>query len=179
MCVAQANDRGVTPGTPAPTRVEVLTDLDHTMLRLRRLMTRMPTTSLPIGGLNRSVDLAKIVACEAVDELGRDGAAVTVKDVATALGLEQSTTSRLLGDAEQEGLLARSSHPDDRRRVVLDLTETGRLAIAGAAKARTCLLDYLLESFSDAEVVTLATLMERLARSATDRLADWPGPPAD
>lgn len=146
------------------------------MLRLRRLMTRMPTASLPIGGLNRSIDLAKIIACEAVEELGRDGEAVTVKDVATALALEQSTTSRLLGDAEAEGLLERSGHPDDRRRVVVALTAAGQQAITEAARARTCLLAYLLESFSDTEVGTLADLMDRLARSAAARLPGWPGP---
>jgi DNA-binding MarR family transcriptional regulator len=162
-----------------PERLAVLTDLDRTMLRLRRLMTRMPTTSLPIGGLNRSVDLAKVVACEAIGELGRDGAAVTVKDVATALGLEQSTTSRLLGEAEAEGLVERSPHPDDRRRVVLTLTPVGEQVIVGAARARTCLLGYLVEPFSDGDLRSLADLMERLARSATERLSAWPGLPAD
>lgn len=163
----------------APDRLQVLDGLDRTMLRLRRLMTRMPTTSLPIGGLNRSVDLAKVVACEAIGELGADGDAVTVKDVANALGLDQSTLSRLLGEAEAEGLVERSPHPDDRRRVIVTLTPTGVLAVDGAARARTCLLGFLLESFTDDDLQLLASLMDRLAVSVDERMSSWPGPPAD
>lgn len=161
----------------APQRLAVLTDLDHTMLRLRRLMTRLPTTSLPVGGLNRSVDLAKVVACEAIGELGVDHDAVTVKDVANALGLDQSTLSRLLAEAETEGLVERSPHPDDRRRVVVSLTPTGVMAVEGAARARTCLLGYLVDSFSDDDLRTLAGLMDRLAASVDQRLTSWPGLP--
>lgn len=90
--------------------------LDRGFRRLRRSMVRSPLASVPIPTLGRPLDAATLFACDAVAELSEADRPVAVKDVATALELEHSTVSRLLGDAAAEGLLVRSEDPGDRRR---------------------------------------------------------------
>ncbi|MEZ4241047.1 MAG: MarR family winged helix-turn-helix transcriptional regulator [Myxococcota bacterium] len=54
-------------------------------------------------------------------------------DLAEHLGVAPGTLSEALGDLEARGLLTRSRHPDDRRRVAVSLTPAGRDAVAAGS----------------------------------------------
>ena len=94
MCVTHANEAA---------RALSVARVDHAMQGMRRLVTRPPSASVPVPGLGRPVDLSKVLACEALAELSRGGP-VTITDLSTAMHLERSTVSRLVGEAEAEGL---------------------------------------------------------------------------
>ncbi|WP_151773075.1 MarR family winged helix-turn-helix transcriptional regulator [Streptomyces abyssomicinicus] len=49
-----------------------------------------------------------------------------VSDLAAFLGLDKSTLSGLISRAEQRGLLTRGTSPEDRRAVVVEITDAGR-----------------------------------------------------
>lgn len=139
---------------------------------LRRATARPPVNELPIPGLGRRVDLAKVMACVALRELAQDQATVAVKDLAAHLQLEHSTASRLMGEAEDEGLVVRTADPADRRRTTVALTETGQRVVDGATDAQTAFLSILLTDWPDADVAQLARLLERLRHTVEERRGD-------
>jgi DNA-binding MarR family transcriptional regulator len=136
---------------------------------LRRAMARPPVTELPIPGLGRRVDLAKVLACVALRELFQDQPTVAVKDLAAHLQLEHSTASRLMGEAEEEGLVVRTADPSDRRRTTVALTETGERVVDGATAAQSAFLSILLSDWPDTDVAELARLLERLRHTVEER----------
>ena len=154
-------------------RSDLVQRLDHTLQRMRRVVLRPPGVGIPIPGLGRPVDISKVLACEAIADLHQQSPTVTVTDVALALQLERSTVSRLLSECAAEGLIERVPVPDDGRRVGLQLTDDGLLAIAGSAQIRGQFLDYVTQGFDDADVSTLVALLERFADHLADSLPEW------
>lgn len=159
MCVAHANDRSA-----------AVDALDHAFMHMHRLKMTRPTEGIYVPELGRSVDVAKIFACLAVAELtrsrGESGEPVTVKDVAQVSHLEHSTVSRLLGDAEEEGLVRRGPHPQDGRRTTVTLTPDGQRAVDAFAVARVAFIGKFLAGWDVADIAKLAELLERLAQDA-------------
>ncbi len=54
------------------------------------------------------------------------GATLNQVTLARAAGLDTSTTALVLDNLESQGLIARVSDPEDRRRTILELTPAGR-----------------------------------------------------
>lgn len=152
---------------------QLVARLDHTLQRMRRVVLRPPGVGIPIPGLGRPVDIAKVLACEAVSDLSLHVCPVTVTDVAHAMQLERSTVSRLLSDCESEGLIQRVRVPDDGRRVGLEVTDDGRTAIRGSAQIRSDFLSYVTQSFDHADMTSLVTLLERFAEDMATALPEW------
>ncbi len=150
-----------------------VTRLDHTLQRMRRVVLRPPGVGIAIPGLGRPVDIAKVLACEAIADLTEQIDPVTVTDVATALQLERSTVSRLLGECENEGLITRTPVPGDGRRVGLAITADGECAVAGSAILRAQFLQAVTERFCDEDLAALVGLLERFADSLTDTFPHW------
>jgi len=84
--------------------------------------------------------------------------------------LEHSTASRLLGEAEVEGLVVRGTDPIDRRRTTLELTETGRMVLRESAVLRWGLIDALFAEWDPHDVQTLATLLGRVIATLSTKL---------
>jgi DNA-binding MarR family transcriptional regulator len=123
-------------------------------------------------GLGRPVDLSKVLACEALAELSRGGP-VTITDLSTAMHLERSTVSRLVGEAESEGLVERSTHPDDGRMVTVTVTPLGQQVVDFVQGLRVGYLGHATGVFDDAELATLADLLGRLAESMLTSFEPW------
>lgn len=62
--------------------------------------------------------------CHAVVEIGRQGS-LSLNSLAELLGLDKSTVSKTVDKLVAGGLLVRDADPEDRRYVVLTLTEQG------------------------------------------------------
>jgi DNA-binding MarR family transcriptional regulator len=163
MCVPHAND---------PVRALSVARVDHAMQGMRRLVTRPPSASVPVPGLGRPVDLSKVLACEALAELSRGGP-VTITDLSTAMHLERSTVSRLVGEAESEGLVERSTHPDDGRMVTVTVTSLGQQVVDFVQGLRVGYLGHATGVFDDAELATLADLLSRLVESMSTSFEPW------
>ncbi len=144
------------------------------MLGLRRATSRPPVVELPVPGLGQRVDLAKILACQALRDLSAHSDTVAVKDLAAFLQLDHSTASRLLTDAERDGYVVRSSDPSDRRRTTVALTPTGVQVADGAHAAQQAFLGLLLEDWSDDDVAALARSLDHLQRTLEQRANDFP-----
>lgn len=170
-------------------RSEAAGRLDHAILNVRRVMIKPPAASIPIPELGHSVDFAKVHALMSISEA--DGSC-TVKDVAAALGLDHSTASRLLGDAESDGLVRRHSDPSDRRRTIVQLTSKGRTVVSATSTLRCRAIDAVFADWSVEDLDTLADMLQRMARTFSERAPEvlasldrdctggtvTPGPPA-
>ena len=66
------------------------------------------------------------------------GGGGTVGEIGRALGLTSSTLTPLLKRLEAAGLVQRRRDPEDERRVLVDLTETGRAMAPEADRIRAC-----------------------------------------
>jgi len=183
---AAASHPTTSPNDPA------IGDLLRAFGRLRHLLVKPATSLVPLPSTGRRVDLAKVMACQAVADAvdgalggstegagsapGAEGAAVgthpTVKDIAVSLGLEHSTASRLLGDAEGEGLLVRGTDPADRRRTTVELTSLGRAVARESAAIQSHVLGAALAQWEAAEIRILARLVERFDRSLRAEIPD-------
>ena len=163
-------------GALLPERVhdpQVLQRLDRALLRMRRSVVRPEIVAVPIPALDRSVDLAKVMACLAVSDLrglADPPPTVSVKDVATALELDHSTASRLLVDMQAEGLIARHGDPVDRRRTVVELTQTGQTVVQQSSAIRTWAIDLMLAEWSESDLAEFTRLVERFGTTIESRM---------
>lgn len=149
---------------------DLIDALDRSIRRLRRVMLRPIAAQVPVPSLGRQLDVAKIFACDAVAELSSLQSAVTVKDVAALLDLEHSTVSRLLTEAETEGLLVRAPDPQDRRRTTVALTDLGRAVVVDATQMTRFTTRLLLAEWTRDDVAGLQAQLGRLADTVASRL---------
>lgn len=148
--------------------------IDRSFRRLRKTMIKPPAGAVPVPSLGHPLEFAKIAACDAIDELAETSAVVSVKDVAAVLDLEHSTVSRLLSEIEDDGLLVRGEHPQDRRRTTVQLTDLGRAVVADATTMTRFFTRALLAEWPVEDVESLSRLIGRLADTVQSRLAALP-----
>ncbi len=86
---------------------------------------------------------------------------VSQQELETALLIDANSVVLLLNELEAAGLSVRRRDPHDRRRHLVDLTPSGRLAVERAEKARESLEDEVLMDFSPEERATLRKLLRR------------------
>ena len=111
-----------------------------------------------------------VTQCYALEALARRGG-MTLNDLAAHLYLDKSTASRVVDALERKGYVARTTHPQDRRSVLLEATEAGR-ALEGKIRASILAEEQELLAGFDPEVrQSMAQLLRQLARAAEARTA--------
>jgi DNA-binding MarR family transcriptional regulator len=98
---------------------------------------------------------------------GRHGPGCRISELGERLGWEQSRLSHQLSRMRTRGLIERRGADDDRRAATIELTETGRSALASAAPGHTELVRRLVfDGVGPAELRALghwtARVLERL-----------------
>ena len=88
--------------------------------------------------------------------------ALRPSDLTGTLMLTSSGTTKRLDKLEQAGLIARTPDPEDRRAVLITLTDAGKELIDGVTAAHLANEANLLASLSDAEQARLADLLRTL-----------------
>jgi MarR family transcriptional regulator, 2-MHQ and catechol-resistance regulon repressor len=100
-----------------------------------------------------------------------DRGPLTLNEVAAALFLEKSTTSRVVDALERKGLVTRTVHPSDRRAVLVAPTGDGR-SLRDRIRGEILTQERALLRDVPAEVrAATAEVIGRLARSAAARVA--------
>jgi DNA-binding MarR family transcriptional regulator len=97
--------------------------LKHAQLRMNELNTR---ALAPYGINGRELAVLLVLA-------GNEPA--SQQQAAQRLGVDRTTMVALLDALEDKGLLSRHPHAEDRRRNVVELTETGQAVLAKASGA--------------------------------------------
>ncbi len=88
---------------------------------------------------------------------------VRVRELGDVLGWEQSRLSHQLRRMRERGLLTREGRDDDRRGANVDLTDSGRAALAAAAPGHAELVRRtVFDGMGAAELRALGSLTERV-----------------
>jgi DNA-binding MarR family transcriptional regulator len=94
----------------------------------------------------------------------RDHDACPQQDLAEAFCMDANNVVLLLNELEQLGYVTRLRDPSDRRRHLVQLTATGRTALARAERAQSAMEDEVLEALEPAERAKLQELLSRALR---------------
>jgi DNA-binding MarR family transcriptional regulator len=92
----------------------------------------------------------------------RDGIAVNPKDICTQYRHDSGALTRVIDQLAERGLLERVRRDRDRRKVELQLTPAGRVAIDGLVPLVVGKLNEALADFTNAEVAELMRLLVKL-----------------
>jgi DNA-binding MarR family transcriptional regulator len=107
-----------------------------------------------------------------------DKDSVTIGQLADLTVLDRSSLGRVLEDMAELGLIERESPPDDRRAVVIRISEAGRRRFAEALPTMRNHIRGLLRGVSESEFETLMRLLRRL-KANTRMMSDVTGPETD
>jgi DNA-binding MarR family transcriptional regulator len=86
----------------------------------------------------------------------------SVSDVAEHLGLTLPSASKIVDALVLRGLLTREASPDDRRRMKLRMTETGRTEFEAATRFAKAELARTLSILSESDLKTITRAMQLL-----------------
>jgi len=92
--------------------------------------------------------------------------ALTPRELADIERVRPPTMTKIVGKLEEQGLVARTPHPTDRRQVILAATEQGRAVYAQFERARNEWLARQLAELTPDERDTLARAAEILHQVA-------------
>ncbi|MHB0913128.1 MAG: MarR family winged helix-turn-helix transcriptional regulator [Armatimonadota bacterium] len=87
---------------------------------------------------------------------------VSLSIIAEHHGASLSSASKLIDGLVERGYVTRGSSPDDRRRIVLDLTESGRAAAESVHQMSIAYLGEKLSALSAEECATIVSAMHLL-----------------
>jgi len=95
----------------------------------------------------------------------RDHPGATQQELESALFMDANSVVLILNELEAARFSMRRRDPNDRRRHLVEITESGRKALERADKAREGLEDEILGDLSVDERTTLRRLLERVLES--------------
>jgi DNA-binding MarR family transcriptional regulator len=121
---------------------------------VRRMKGRLATTEEE-GGL--SFSQAHLLVALA------DSPSLPVGELAMAAGVSPPTATRMLDGLERDGIVTRESSPDDRRKVVIRLTDEGKRLVRRRKRAAEKRRRAVYESLSDSEREHATHLLRRFA----------------
>lgn len=95
-------------------------------------------------------------------QLDRNPQGLTMGELSRRMMVSAGNVTGLADRMQKEGLVTRSPHPDDRRTMLIRLTEAGRGSFARMARAHE---DWIAELLSDLAPADLDRMMDLLART--------------
>jgi DNA-binding MarR family transcriptional regulator len=138
---------------------EDLDELDELLVRIRLAHQRPDWRRRLLIGSAHRLGLSDLRVLRSVER--RSGA--SIGDVAEDLGIEHSSASRAVTQVVAAGFLIKSSSPEDKRRTILELTDTGRQALRNTtARRREMVADAVID-WMPSDIARLNELLRRLA----------------
>jgi DNA-binding MarR family transcriptional regulator len=89
-------------------------------------------------------------------------------EISERQGTSRNTISALIRDLEEEGLIARTLDPDDRRRFNICLTENGRSLVRDHASRHLHMISQCFSSLTAQEERQLGELLAKIGASAAE-----------
>jgi DNA-binding MarR family transcriptional regulator len=150
-----------TPGTEAADPDALLADaavfeaMQHQVAVFAR---RAEQTRLGgVGQARNSMDRAAYLLLNRLDREGPMG----VKALAAGMGIDSSTVTRQVAPLVDSGLVKRTSHPEDGRAVVLQLSPRGVARLEQVRSSRRELMGRLTDGWSESERAVFCSLLTR------------------
>jgi DNA-binding MarR family transcriptional regulator len=132
-----------------------------------------------VGQVRNSMDRAAYLLLNRLDNEGPMG----VKALAASMGIDSSTVTRQVAPLVDTGLVKRTSHPEDGRAVVLQLSPRGAARLEEVRSSRRQLMAELTQDWAPEEREQFCTLLTRFnsalsARMTVHGVAPGEQPPA-
>ncbi|MCN9243888.1 MarR family transcriptional regulator [Streptomyces sp. RY43-2] len=165
--------------TPPDTSMDMTTAGDTGLLDLLQhevalFARRAEQTRLGgVGQVRNSMDRAAYLLLNRLDKEGPMG----VKALAASMGIDSSTVTRQVAPLVDTGLVKRTSHPEDGRAVVLQLSPRGQARLEEVRSSRRQLMGELTSEWTPQERTAFCTLLTRF-NAALSALQGAPGAPA-
>ena len=96
---------------------------------------------------------------------------VTARQLAERVGTDTAGMTRLLDRVVDKDLVRRVRHPDDRRSILVELTDRGRGLLPQLAPVFGQVTGQLFSGFTQAEVTRMTSMLERMHANLTTRPA--------
>ncbi|WP_188194579.1 MarR family winged helix-turn-helix transcriptional regulator [Nonomuraea sp. SYSU D8015] len=93
---------------------------------------------------------------------------VTPSLLKSRLGTDTAGMTRLLDRLEAKGLLRRARHPEDRRSIVIELTDEGRALVPGLPPIFGKISHQVFAGFSPQEIAQVTDMLRRILRNLAD-----------
>ncbi|RAJ71649.1 DNA-binding MarR family transcriptional regulator [Streptomyces sp. Amel2xB2] len=110
-----------------------------------------------IGQARNSMDRAAYLLLNRLEQVGPMG----VKALASGMGIDSSTVTRQVAPLVEAGLVTRTTHPEDGRAVVLELSPHGTARLGQVRSSRRDLMALLTEDWSAEDRETFCRLLTR------------------
>ncbi|HZG03356.1 MAG TPA: MarR family transcriptional regulator [Streptomyces sp.] len=165
----ETSDASVSP-TPSPADRDQERDdptalLDALQHQVALFARRAEQTRLGgVGQARNSMDRAAYLLLNRLDQDGPTG----VKALAAGMGIDSSTVTRQVAPLVESGLVKRTSHPDDGRAVVLQLSPRGVSRLEQVRASRRELMALLTREWSEDERTVFCDLLTRFNQALSD-----------
>lgn len=124
-----------------------------------------------VGQVRNSMDRAAYLLLNRLDLQGPMG----VKALAAGMGIDSSTVTRQVAPLVDTGLVKRTSHPEDGRAVVLELSVRGLNRLEEVRSSRRELMSQVTDGWTEEERESFCTLLTRF-NSALSARQSGPAP---
>ncbi|MFE5029301.1 MarR family winged helix-turn-helix transcriptional regulator [Streptomyces sp. NPDC056656] len=125
-----------------------------------------------VGQVRNSMDRAAYLLLNRLDKEGPMG----VKALAASMGIDSSTVTRQVAPLVDTGLVKRTSHPEDGRAVVLQLSPRGLARLDEVRTSRQSLMAELTQEWTPQEREQFCALLTRFNTALSARQAGQPAP---
>ncbi|ADI07395.1 MarR family transcriptional regulator [Streptomyces bingchenggensis BCW-1] len=146
-----------------PTQSDMTTHLDTGVLDLLQhqvavFARRAEQTRLGgVGQARNSMDRAAYLLLNRLDKEGPMG----VKALAAGMGIDSSTVTRQVAPLVDSGMVKRTSHPEDGRAVVLQLSPRGKARLEEVRCSRRALMAQVTDGWTSEEQDIFCDLLTR------------------
>ncbi|MCM3302438.1 MarR family transcriptional regulator [Streptomyces pseudogriseolus] len=155
----------MTPDLTAVGDTGLLDTLQHEVALFAR---RAEQTRLGgVGQVRNSMDRAAYLLLNRLDKEGPMG----VKALAASMGIDSSTVTRQVAPLVDTGLVKRTSHPEDGRAVVLQLSPRGQARLEEVRASRRQLMAELTQDWAPEEREAFCGLLARFNGALSARMA--------
>ncbi|MET8284335.1 MarR family winged helix-turn-helix transcriptional regulator [Streptomyces sp. NPDC048448] len=120
-----------------------------------------------VGQVRNSMDRAAYLLLNRLDKEGPMG----VKALAASMGIDSSTVTRQVAPLVDTGLVKRTSHPEDGRAVVLQLSPRGHARLEEVRSSRRQLMAELTDDWEPQEREVFCALLMRFNGALSARMA--------
>ncbi|WP_199314988.1 MULTISPECIES: MarR family winged helix-turn-helix transcriptional regulator [Streptomyces] len=120
-----------------------------------------------VGQVRNSMDRAAYLLLNRLDKEGPMG----VKALAASMGIDSSTVTRQVAPLVDTGLVKRTSHPEDGRAVVLQLSPRGLSRLEEVRSSRRQLMAELTQDWTPDEREAFCALLTRFNVALSTRAA--------
>ena len=119
------------------------------------------------NALGRSLDLTS-ARWQVLGAIALEGRALTVAEIARAMGLTRQGVQRVVDDLEQAAMVTRNDHPTHRRARLVDLTAQGRSRYAAIMRRQAGWANQWAETMPSRELEEMVRGLRKLREDLSD-----------